>query len=1102
MKENLALEENQQKEFKQIIAQYTFHVEHNGIVYDNEKPLLNVEKNGITLHFLRYGLFDTTCDLSAPTKSYTSPDSAAYYRSIFVDANEKSVVAKVRNEPENEPNREQPIIEPSIHLDEVIINADIPNTNNYNIARTPLRAGYVYMINENNPLNDFKEFRVDDYGMIYEIDWAKNKENGEYLDKRTNEGEGRFYKILDRDDQTYCFAYSPVQWSAAYVEELLNDTQKRNQRCPTKVLCKGISVNEDSNDIAVTHYNNTHIVVEGSNPMAYKYGNILHNIAGEEKRQDEEGENTLYEDMFITLDDPIGCADDICVGIDREIDRLKAIMLSCQTAKPDTELFEKIVKGEAIKFDKSEKANQLKYMHALAATTYRFVYDNPDLKKKHSKHKIKHRIKSSGYNPYAATNIEAYEDPEGEYTIEKGISKEKIYKILAVEERREQRAIINTYRDDLGNLIASDYYQDFFDQFTDVDVISLGAAKEIFAEHLIVLGHYPNYYDRDWDLVSEYKPQNDTWLQKIASTLNTNSTDFVKATQVMDATGEIHEKHFKQHHGFLKKMISASGKIGKAYFLHGDILSKYEVIKSRISWFRDFKTGNAIIRYRDINLDAYMQQHQVEFQRIEFDNAYETKGAYLAYKNTIHRNMGDVARRKMDALVQNEVLEIELQNIPKKHHNEVRRLIQSPEFAGLVLLFEVISLGFAIEKYNEDEKNKKEGDKRYLYGAGIKLGAATYQFLENSRIQNKMSKGTAQFFKVFGKSLKLLSSSITVAVNAKDVYQRSISHDYNAAAAWTVATGLGTTLAIAEFSGLIAEFGGAAFFSIGFWPMAVIGGVLIVVCGIAIYLTDSEIEAYFKNFPLSNVAINPESTELPYKFVERLYELRTKTVTEASIAFTKNTQYQKFTDFETAYIALFDIITPGLLKLNPIVTYKTKDENTKHGYATRFKGSVQFFQYFETFEELDFKVWFYPNGIGNPKLSNEPHREEITTFIYQVINDHKRRFIGEKQPSRCEFEFGIPGAYQGTHYEKGEVLVLCRLISSKDEYIPLSHKGIGRYLCLNALTYNTISKHSYSPLQGVVHQVTEHSNYSPLKINRKGYPVTIVDADKIDKLTS
>ena len=209
---------------------------------------------------------------------------------------------------------------------------------------------------------------------------------------------------------------------------------------------------------------------------------------------------------------------------------------------------------------------------------------------------------------------------------------------------------------------------------------------------------------------------------------------------------------------------------------------------------------------------------------------------------------------------------------------------------------------------------------------------------------------------------------------------------------------------------------------------------------------------------LSNVAVNPNNSEKPYDYIQRLFENRDSTVTKPSFELIANTQYLKFTDFETAYVGLFDIISPGILELSPIVTYRKKSDKLKVGYATRFKGSVQFFQYFEVYEQLDMQIWFYPNGIGNPAITNEPYKTEISTVISKVINDNARRIQTENMPSRCEFEFGIPDAYQGTRYENGEVLVLCRLITGDNEHIPIAHKDVGRYLCINALTYNTFLK--------------------------------------------
>lgn len=49
------------------------------------------------------------------------------------------------------------------------------------------------------------------------------------------------------------------------------------------------------------------------------------------KSNKKSGDNELLEDLFITLTDPIGCVNDICFGVQREVTRLKSIVAALET---------------------------------------------------------------------------------------------------------------------------------------------------------------------------------------------------------------------------------------------------------------------------------------------------------------------------------------------------------------------------------------------------------------------------------------------------------------------------------------------------------------------------------------------------------------------------------------------------------------------------------------------------------------------------------------------------------------------------------------------------------------------------------------------------
>ena len=129
-------------------------------------------------------------------------------------------------------------------------------------------------------------------------------------------------------------------------------------------------------------------------------------------------------------------------------------------------------------------------------------------------------------------------------------------------------------------------------------------------------------------------------------------------------------------------------------------------------------------------------------------------------------------------------------------------------------------------------------------------------------------------------------------------------------------------------------------------------------------------------------------------------------------------------------------------------------DSDKLGYTEMFKVQVPFFQYFDSLDNLDIKIWFYPYGIGVSKK-----REEITLMWFDFPTPNK--YYTSNKPSSCTVKFRLPIGYREEevkNYENGEVLFLCRLKTEKEEYIPLEFENKARYYYTNARVYNTIQR--------------------------------------------
>lgn len=1042
MKENIALEKKQQKDSCQKTATYSFTAHYNEIS-SKEQPAITTEPQGVRLHFLRFGLFDYNVDHK--TSTYHSPDTQEFYNSIFLDQNKKPAIGKVVKEKETtNTTKNDDTQQVTIPLDEVILENTIklPKLENFYIARTPLRAGYVYMINEKNPKDDFKEFKVDDFGMFEEIEWEKNKENGKYLDIRKATGKKLMYKILQSNEQTYCLAYSPVQWSVKYVNEILTNTEKRAEQCTTKFICKGLPKNQQSKDAAVTHYKETSIVVPNSHPMAHKYKDILYSIAADEKQQEKNGGNELLEDLFITLTDPIGCADTICFGVDREIDQLKAIMVSLQTGKSPEEVFPYIRNEQQVPVNQSEESKQIQYLHRLAQLTYDFVYNNHDNTEKYNSD----LIKSTTANIALDLTVGGLLRP---FIEQNGVEKSKLEKLLGVKERAEQRALINSYRDDLGNVMLSNYYQDAKQNYFNGIADNIEDGKEKTAEHFIALGSYPNMHDRHLDLKIKYQPKKDIWYKHINETLfNENPSVFIKSSTLLNHKIELQDI---VNLSFTGKTISSMRKILKAYANHTDFKGGHATlaIHNKISYFRNKNTREVTFKFKALeNFDEYLLENKKQL-RLELD---KKKVSLKKFKKHWHIEYKKMTAKAAQQFIDEGKVVINLKNVPKRFEDEIKKFYHSGALAGVLLIIESVFWAEAFHKWKSENNNS---NRTALQGASIKLGAAITRLAEETKTYEKLfNSKTVKRAGAMTKGLGIFSSAISVYSMGNSALTSFSYRDTDAALAYGVATGLSGVFLAADVSSLLLSFNGVGFLSLGFGPAALLGGAIIATIYIINnYLKDTELEAYFKNFPLSDYTLSPKSRELPYEYIHRLILNIEKSISGSN-------KYQGFKDLETAFVELTDILTPNYIEteiLLPQDQLKAVANRTYHSslhyvenyqvFSHRFNVHLYTAYPCNSMDDLDIKAWFYPNGI-HPNAK----KTEITTFIYDF---HEHDGYGRTKNPSCSINFAIPenAWYYNEPFQFGyeflhaEVLFLIRVIKDEDtkEYSPSSIDNKDRY---------------------------------------------------------
>lgn len=1049
---NPTLEALQRKSYKKDlkIAEYSFTCNQEGVICP-ESPKINIEGEGIRLHFFRYGLLDRATPVQDETE--IEVDNAVIAREedaeiLLLNRRTGDVIVYDTNTKEQKT---------TVELDEVVLKKEkfkeygIPELKNFNITRTALTAGYIYLINDEDP-NEYYELAVDQYGMLSHILWeySKDKETGEYLDVRKQQSEKISYKIVEKGKKLRV-AFSPVQWSRDYFNEL-NANDDKKKALMMLIDCNGFPKNHQAEETAdILPFNQVKATFPNQHPSARILQDNLNDIFITEREQDEKGVNDILEDMFISFHDPTAAADEICSGIDKQVNYLKAIMASLQTGKPANELFLLMQKGEVLPEDTSEKANQITYLHRLAQLSYDFVYNNEDNVKKYDADLIEGTFSNIALDLTVGGLVRPFAERHG-------VEKAKLEKILGVDERAAQRAIINSYRDDLGNLMKSDYYQDAIEYYESGIADNIEDAKGLSAEHIIALGHYPNMYDRHLDLQSVYKFKEDKWYKPIQDTLyNSEPEHFKKTTKILDFKISLAGVVVLD---LAKKTTSNMRKIVKAYAGHSDFEGgkAARAIHGKVSYFRTDRVVTFTFRALD-DFDNYLLDNKKQLTLELGEGKEAAKVSLIKFKNKWHLEYKKMTAQAAQDFIDEGKVVLNTQNTPKRFENQFKKFIQSGALAGVILVIEAYFWSEAFHKWNKE----RSGSNFYpLLGASVKLGAAVARIAEDTKAYEKLlAEETARITKNIGKGLGVLSSGISLVSLSKKSLTSFTNRDDDAALVYGVATGLTGVFLAADISGAAVVFfgSGAGFLAIGFWPAVLLGGgIALTLYIVEKYLKDTELQAYFTNFPLSDYTLLPNEGELSYEYVNRL-------VNNIEEAVTGTERYQGFKDVEVAFVELAEMLTPihttteVLLRKSQLDRALNKKYHTSlhytdtyNIYADRFKIHVYSPHICRDLPDINFEAWLYPYGIANGK------KEKIETAIYYEFPKTKQNISKTAPLATCIIDFGLPryAKYEnrdmalggiGYEYMNAEILCAIRFVEDESicEYNPKALKGNNRY---------------------------------------------------------
>ena len=1055
MERNEALEAYQKKTYNHIVGTYIFTVEVAGVTTD-EIAELKAKKSGINLHFLRYGVFHKKplnyLEENILIESYDSENDVA--TSVDEDQGEELNTVEI--------NAENKHLKP---------NDKLPNIEDVYYSRTQLNQGYLYVLEEEGE-QFWLEYEVNAFGELLPVFWKDNIDtNNRYKnirDKSSSKGE---YSLTFSQCAIVWVGYSPTQLSFEQLETIKENPS--NFECFQRIECEGFNRDEAANmdyyqQIAPYHRFYTHFKHDQSDESKV-FKERLRSIATLEESDNSE-ENLLLEDMFITLLDPIGCADDLHELTQIENRWHEALIETLTIAQSPYNYYEYKWKGAKLNIEDvpKETKEQVSYLYATTLATYKFIYENSETQKDYSR------------------NRDSWSH---------GVDKEKIFKILNVEGRKKQRERIYKMRNALGAFLKAELYQNaLLVVYKDNIPVRQETGKLHTAEHLLTLVTYEGMADRDLNLVKDYKPKDDYWIQLVRDNLLGNSNSIKVTKLLFDLGVDIEEvenvpgKTLKTHFKFGKKFLSIGKKVTGIYAAISPLSeSEFKIYLKHFSYLIvKNKKGleGPFYKFHNKTFKDFLEGARLKGLRNSSNYHYTKTHSY--YK--VHPDVAKKAKKLANAKTKITDPIIYVDKVDRaKFGKTIEDFLGSKGFGRLLGVFELFGLGVAIYDISKDKE--KGGGVNFkntssLGGAGIKTAALAMKLTENSnaadwvdikarkydlkvpRIINRAKhperfipvtyKGTAKAFGTAG-------GIITVLMCARDSYIAFAKADYDVAAAQAVA-GVASGILLSSALG---------FAELSFTPAFIIGIIGLVALGVAYYFTDTKIEAYFKHYPLSTYSkINSGLYDLyPYDFMVKLYENRDSLLWPDVDNFLVKRSSENFKDFKQIFVDLMNMIAVCAIEISgsqslhsprdpQTVVYQTpKPYRDKWHHPWRSMGiNINFGAFLRDVNDLVYEVYYvlydhikgkgYSIPIPDRSIKLIPYTDPDTRlFMVQLwLQTPEKLTIVENESSRSIIEVATKRKTVHLDSQNGQIAALCKINNVHKEGFPLTKNNKQGYL--------------------------------------------------------
>ncbi|MDY8138330.1 toxin VasX [Aquimarina sp. 2201CG5-10] len=978
----------------------TLQIEAEGRTFDFSDQALILEcraEPNVKLHFLRFGQL-----LDEPKESHLQ--------------------AKVKTDG-GQPQKDE---NGNIILEEVIIAE--PRLENFSTVRTGLNQGYIYIIDENKP-NEPIEFKIDGYGNFSSVSWESQR--GGVPDIRDVDGKTNTNGYYEADHNAIVWAaYSPIQWTKDYYDQMVGDMQKRQDRM-IKIEANGFplgTTQSNSNDISPYNGITTYFSSENRS-LCRRIQQKIDIIQRQEERSEENRnenpdhqEPEIMTDMFITLDDPIGNANEISLHLASEIIMHRAIIESMQTGTDVIDIHKRMLRGGQPGRLSGEK-EQINAMFSLALTTYQLVYNDEEM-------------------------IDDYDG--GRIGWGRGIYKQKLLDVLGVEERKKQREKVNSFRDDLGTFLNSDSYKEAYLDYVEGSILNIIDGKFTIMQHLRLLVINPHDIDRTLDLKDEYE-NNHQWDPFIEETLKENEEYSFHA--VLNKQVDIDEETIKQSIDLANKFaafVTASLETYAKYALEDVVKVESYITLKKVPVQGRYKL--LVTRLNKINaygedlfeVKGYEVRQKLEAKGMALDKSKSIFGRYKGKKdiirfktNTPEIVLVETARGKhiFDIPVVQEV-EKEITKYrevsstqPTKMGQRVGKVLDGAPFRGVVALLQILNISAAYKTLSDHDSVK---NRMALIGVSAELAAASGYFAK-AVFQKRLGQSSLALIGKWALRLEVAGMGITVVMCGWEAIDSYGARDQDAMWAWigagaafSITTAAATSASVAAFLGPIG------------WIAAGIGVGLVF---LAYYLKDSPLEAYFKHFTFSDdVALDKRNGELTWAYNKRFYDSRVLLMGD-------DNDYMKYTNFKLAAAELTDLIVCANIELTPkkvinqteeyIPSYSMHSSGTfiKEGDIKEFTSEISFRQFFSDPSQLSYQVFYYQDGIRNGN-----------GVSLNITNEVIRKAGTSESPPKAVVSFEIPDRFLNSDNNNSQILFVCNLDLGEGKYYPNRYDGNERYL--------------------------------------------------------